>query len=268
MARTINEIQQAIIASLKSSHPELSTSKVAEWRLWAYVVAAAIYTFELILDLFRREIEEATDKVVSSTERWYAQMCYRFQNGHKLLFDDKTATAYYAQDDPSARIIRRVAIAVTQKKVFTKVAKFDAQGKIVPLSADETFNFEGYMAVIKPAGDQIEVVSTTADQIRYQMEVFYDPVIPRTTVQANVEQAIAGFKTSLSFDGTLYAQQLLDAVMAAPGVVTIDLQALLRQGADTQGEWVPVGVMSELQSGYFEYDTQSKLVLTSVKAGR
>lgn len=266
MARTIAEIQAEQAAKLEELG--LSASKASEWQLWTYVVATAIHAFELILDMFRTEIEEVASKIAGGTERWYAEMCYRFQNGYKLLFDDKTAEAYYAEDDPAARIIKVARIAVAGKKVFTKVAKLDDQGKIVPLSADEAFNFEGYMASIKPAGDQIEVVSTTADVIRYDMEVFYDPSVPRTTVQQNVTEALEAFKTSLSFDGMLYAQQLIDAVMAAEGVVTVDLRGLSRQGADTLGGFVPVGVMSELQSGYFEYDENGLLDLTSVKANR
>ena len=264
MARTIAEIQAQQATALEELG--LSASKAAEWRLWTYVVAVAIHSFELILDLFRREIEEVADKIASGTERWYREMAYRFQNGHKLLFDDKTALAYYAKDDPGARIIKMVAIAVVGKKIFTKVAKTDDQGKIVPLSADEVYNFEGYMASIKPAGDQIEVVSTTADRVRYNMEVFYNPSVPRTSVQQNVIAALEGFKTSLSFDGVLYAQQLVDAVMAAEGVVTVDLRRLSRQGADTSDEFVAVDVMSELQSGYFEYDSECRLDLTSIKA--
>ena len=37
MARTINDIQQSIITDLQTYFPKLSTSKVAEWRLWTYV---------------------------------------------------------------------------------------------------------------------------------------------------------------------------------------------------------------------------------------
>ena len=42
MARTINDIQQSIITDLKANFPNLSVSKFAEWRLWTYMVAAAI----------------------------------------------------------------------------------------------------------------------------------------------------------------------------------------------------------------------------------
>lgn len=58
MARTIKEIQDSIIDSLQQeSGLSLSTSKVAEWRLWTYVFAVVVHTFEIILDMFRIEVD-------------------------------------------------------------------------------------------------------------------------------------------------------------------------------------------------------------------
>lgn len=252
--------------TLLTERPDLSTSKVAEWRLWTYVVAVVIHAFELILDLFRAEIETAVDKVVSGTERWYAEMCYRFQNGHTVLFDDKTATWYYAEDDPDARIVKVAAISVKNKKLFIKVAKFDAQGKVGPLSAEELFNFSGYISAIKFSNDEADTISTDADMIRYNLEVFYNPAVPVTVVRQGVEQVLADFRMELSFDAKFYTQRLIDKVMRVDGVVTVDPKSFARKGADTAGEFVPVSVMTELQSGYFDFDTDSVLGLTSIKA--
>lgn len=111
MARTINEIQNEIITSLNGKKDiSLSTSKVAEWRLWTYVIAVAIHSFELILDVFKSEVDTQTNKITPGTVRWYAEMCYRFQNGHELLFDENTAMLYYQTNDPDAQIIKVVAI--------------------------------------------------------------------------------------------------------------------------------------------------------------
>lgn len=59
MARTINEIQTGINTALEAgTEVKLSTSKVAEWRLWTWIVATAIQAFEVILDLFKKEVQE------------------------------------------------------------------------------------------------------------------------------------------------------------------------------------------------------------------
>ena len=264
MARTINEIQRQIVDGLRNSHPDLSDSKVSEWRVWTYVVAVAIYSFEIILDLFRTEVNALTDRITPGTTRWYAEMCYRFQHGHELLFDEKTAMLYYAKDDPDARIIRVVAVAEGEAGLSVKVAKFDEAGKIIPLTEDERYNFAGYVDSFKFAGVETEVISTVADCIRYRLDVYYDPAVPRTTVREKVKQALDDFRISLSFDAMFYVQRLVDAVMAADGVVTVDPVSVSRQGADTEG-FLPVTVMTELYSGYFNYADDCEFTLISTK---
>lgn len=262
MARTIKEIQDNIITNLKSSGLKLSDSAVAEWRLWTYIVAAAIQAFEIILDAFRSEIDTLTNKITPGTVRWYAEMCYRFQNGHELLFDSKTAMLYYSKDDPSAKIIKVVAITEGQNLLSIKAAKLDEKGKIIPLSPDEKYNFTGYIDAVKFAGMQTDVISTTEDKIKYDLEVYFDPAIPSTTVRDNVLAALNKFKTSLGFDSMFYVQRFLDAVMSVPGVVTVDLKTLSRKGA-TAPDFADVKVCTELESGYYDYADNCKLTLIS-----
>lgn len=262
MGRTIKEIQDSILASAAAEGLHLSTSAVSESRLWAYVQAVATQAFEIALDLFRSEVDTLTNKITPGTARWYAEMCYRFQDGHELLFDNKTAMLYYAKDDPSARIVKVVAITEGDSRLSIKAAKLDSKGKIVPLSADEKHNFTGYIDAVKFAGVQTDVISTTEDKIRYDLEIFFDPAIPSTTVRNNVYEALEVFKTSLGFDSTFYTQKFIDVVMAVPGVVTADLKALSRKGA-TASDFAPVRVFTVLDSGYFDYDGQSVLTLTS-----
>lgn len=264
MARTIKEIQEAIKTDLVGGGIKLSTSAVAEWRLWTYIMATAIYAFELTLDLFRAEIDTLTNKITPGTVRWYAEMCYRFQNGYELLFDNKTAMLYYEKDVPDARIIKVVAITEAPNLLSIKAAKQDASGKIVPLSPDEKHNFTGYIDAIKFAGMQTDVISTTEDIIKYDIEVFFEPTIPSTTVRDNVLAALEVFKTSLGFDSMFYTQKFIDTIMSVPGVVTCDLKALARKGA-TAPDFVPVRVFTELASGYYDYAPDSILTLTSVK---
>ena len=256
MARTIKEIQDSIIDSLQQeSGLSLSTSKVAEWRLWTYVFAVVVHTFEIILDIFRKEVDTLVEKVTPGTVRWYAEMCYRFQNGHELLFDDEKAMLYYPEDNPDARIIKVVAIREETNRLVIKAAKRDSDGNIVPLSPEERYNFTGYIDAIKFAGVDTTIVSTTEDKIRYNLEVYYDPA---------VSAALDTFKSSQGFDSMIYRQRFIDAVMDVPGVTTCNLLAMERKGA-TDEDFSPVDICAELESGYFEYDVTSRLVFKSVK---
>lgn len=267
MARTINEIQQGMTDALSAERADLSPSATAEWRLWTWVVATAIHLFEVILDRFRTEMDEVADKITPGTVRWYVEQCYRFQNGHELLFDDRTAQLYYAVDDPAARIIDVVAVTETKEKLSIKVAKRDAQNRIVPLSSDELHNFTGYIDAIKFAGIETTTVSTNADQVRYELEVFYDPDVPVTTVRDRVLAALDAFRSDRDFNSTLYRQKFIAAAMTPDGVVTVDLKSMERKSAGME-EFAPVGVADELDAGYFDYTDDCSLTFTSIKASR
>lgn len=265
MARTTTEIQAAMHADLTASRPDLSASKTAEWRLWTWVVATAIHLFEaVVLDPFRKEIDATADKITPGTVRWYVEQCRRFQNGHELLFDPDTAQLYYAEEDPAARIIDVVAVTEAPERLSIKVAKLDTQNRIVPLSADELHNFAGYVDSIKFAGVETAVVSTSADRVRYAVEVFYDPAVPVTTVRERVLAALNAFRSALDFNSMLYRQKFLAAILAVDGVVTAELGRMERKGSSMSG-FEPVGVADELEAGYFDYTDDSVLTLTSSK---
>jgi hypothetical protein len=88
MARSITEIYSALVAD-KQSRPELdaltSTSAVAIWRLWLYVVATAIYLHERIFDQHKVEIEQIAARSIVGKLEWYAFQAQRFQLGSSIL---------------------------------------------------------------------------------------------------------------------------------------------------------------------------------------
>lgn len=252
-------------ADLSAQRSGLSTSNVAEWRLWVWVVATAIHLFEVILDQFRTEIDAAADKITPGTVRWYIDQCRRFQNGHKLLFNNTTAQMYYETDDAAARIVSVVSVREDAKKLTIKAAKTSDAGKITPLTADELHNFTGYVESIKFAGMETVVISRTADQIRYTLTVYYDPVVPATTVRDTVQAQIDAFRTSLDFNSMFYRQRLVDTIMSVDGVVTVDLQSIERKGT-SMADFAPVAVAEELEAGYFDYADGCTINLVSIKA--
>lgn len=261
MARTIKEIQEAIIEELTVCRSGLSPSSVAEWRLWTYVVAGAIHVFEVILEQFRTEVDAAADKITPGTVRWYVEQCKRFQNGHELLFNDTTAQLYYDQDDPAARIVDVVAVTEGKEYLSIKVAKLNEQNKLVPLTTDELYNFTGYIDSIKFAGIETITVSTNADKVRYNAEVYYDPAIPVTTVRERVLTALDTFRSKQDFNSMFYRQRFADAIMKVVGVTTVEIKSLERKSNSMEG-FVPVGIADELEAGYFDYTDDSTLTLT------
>ena len=265
MARTIKEIHELMASEMRASNPRLSESATAEWRLLTWVVATAIYTFEIILDMLRTEIDAEADKITPGTARWYVSQCKRWQNGHEVKFNDKTAELYYEQDDPKARLIAVVAVSELPKTLSIKVAKLNAEMAIVPLSEDELYNFTDYIDSIKFAGIETNTVSTIADLIKYDVSVFYEPSIPVTTVRTAVENALSEFRGSLDFNSMFYKQRLVDAIMAVRGVVTVELESISRK-ATNMPDFVACEVAEELASGYFDYDKDCTLNFKSIRS--
>ena len=264
MARTIAEIKQSITDNVNNSLPGLSGSRTAEWGLWAYIMAAAIHAFEVILDLFKQEINSLTSRITPGTIRWYAEMCKRFQNGDSLMFDEDTALLYYPETDEKKQIIAMAAVSETKDNDGTvlsiKVAKKDAQGHIVELNQEELYNFQAYIDAVKFAGCRTEVISTNADRIYSDLTVYHDPAIPSETVKADAEAALEQFKVSIDFDGVLYRQKLIDAVMGVNGVTTCVLSALEQHSSKDNGldAWHPIDTHATLEAGYFDWADGSK----------
>ncbi len=266
MARTINNIQESIVRTLEEKTDiKFSHSKVSEWNLWLYVIATAIHAFEIMLDLFREEIDSITDKVTTGTARWYAEMCYRFQTTGNLIFDHSTATVYYDEVNPDAQIIKVVAIKENGYNLVIKAARKEGE-QIVPLTATEREKFIIYINSIKFVGVDIQVVSETEDKVRYNIEVYYDPAYPPSVVERGVIEALDNFKTSLGFDSMIYKQRMADAVMKVAGVVTCDILSLERQWGEEDPEYKMIDVYAELHSGYFEYDEENcHITMISIK---
>lgn len=276
MARTIEQIQQGIITSLNPAGNNLSNSKVAEWRLFTYVIATAIHAFEVVLDIFRKEIEDKAYTITAGTVAWYAEMCRQFQYGHTLVYNTKTANYDYKVVDHSARIIKMVAVnerecetvidgvVYVKRELYIKVATQDTEGKMIPLSDAQRQDFIAYMKKKEVAGTSTVIITTTADIIRYNIEVFYDPAYPQQTIRDGVLAAFENYKISLSFDAKFYPQRLIDKIMSVEGVVTVDPKIIEHKTSEDNAIFKEVKVVTELASGYFEYDKKNNtLTLTT-----
>ena len=90
MARSIQDIQQLIYAQ-KAQEPALenlnSTSKVAIWRLWVYIISVAIWSLEKLFDLHRTDINKRLTELKPHTARWYRSKALAFQYGFSLSLE-------------------------------------------------------------------------------------------------------------------------------------------------------------------------------------
>lgn len=258
MARTIKQIEQTIESALVTSL-SLSSSTAAEWRMWIHAIAYAINVFEVILDVFKAEMEEVAASAVPGSLTWYSEMCYRFQYGYELLFNRTTAELYYETEDEAAKIIKIASVKETDRTLLFKVATKDEEETIVPLSDVQLLNFKNYIDSIKFAGSKTEVVSTAPDLVRYSVKVYYDPATPTPTLEDAIAESLDSFRTEQWFGGMIYSQGFIDAIMRVPGVITVNLLSLERKGTHDE-EFLPVGVRSDLYAGYFNYVEEGNVI--------
>ncbi len=263
MARTIEETKQSITDNLQASF-SLSTSAVAEWRLWVHCVAYCIHVFEVVLDVFKAEMDADAEREVAGTLTWYNDKCYGFQMGHELIFDDVTGLLRYETVDEAAQVIKIASVNVAEDNtVFFRVATKDEDGKIVPLSSRQLLNFKNYIDAIKFAGTKSQVISTDADEVRYSIRIYYNPASPVDGVRESVLAALEEFKTSQKFGGVIYSHKLTEAVASVSGVVTVKLVSLERKGSE-DSEFTPIDIMAYLHAGYFNYTEDSQLEMVSI----
>lgn len=263
MARTIQQIEESITGRLQAAF-SLSTSAAAEWRLWVHCVAYCIYNFELVLDAFKREMDADAEKEVAGTLTWYNDKCYEFQMGHELVFDTVTGLLEYEKVDESARVVKIASVNVAEDNtIMFRVATEDEEGKIVPLTSNQLLNFKNYIDAVKFAGTKSEIISTDADEVKYDIKVYYNPANPVDTVREAVLASLQEFKTSQRFGGVIYSHKMLEAVTTVTGVVTAKMLSLSRKGTE-DADFIPIDTMAYLHAGYFNYTGDSRLDMVSI----
>lgn len=248
MSRTIGQIYNEIV-SYKDTQPALSgltpvsdtstsllaaltsASKVALWRLWAFCIAAAIYTHEVLWDIFRNEVEAVIAAGHAGTARWLRDRVLEYQHGDNLVFDVATGRYVYDPVIPSNRIVAQAAVVEGNNGVVgIKVAASSGAG-LVALDNDQVAGLVSYVKLVRFAGTRFAVISGDGDVIRINAEVFYQGVFTLSVVQAAVEAAILAYLQGLPFNGEYRNSSLVDVVQAVPGVVDVVLESVQTKSA-------------------------------------
>jgi len=274
MAREISTIYDEIISE-KSKRLELkehnSDSRVSIYNGWAYVVAVAIHSFEVILDIFKDDIEQIVSTKVSGTAPYYVSKAYEFQDGDNLTVSDDGLSLGYDSVDESKRIITRASYEQTtvsglnlDQQLIIKVAKGEP-GSLIPLSPEEKVRFSSYLNDIKFAGTNILAVSKIGDVLIPRLTVFHNGSLDDSVILTNVSKAITDFSKELTFDSSFYVSKLLAAIMAVPNVtdvfndpVAVPAQGVFIRSYNDSGVIQPeveVERVTQLESGYVREST-------------
>lgn len=231
MARTIAEIQDAIIAEIQADSNLsglTSVSSTAIWRLITRVVASAIFAFEVINDAFRLALLDEVNAMKPHTLRWYQEKAKAFQYGSDLPegSDEYDNTAL---DDATVAAQKLVAAAAATEeggKVKIKVAGVNnLTRQFVTLDTPVYNAFTSYMNEIRDAGVVLETLNILGDKLTIAATIYYDPlVLTSTGARADaasatpVQDAIKAYLKALPFNGMLIRSALFDVLQAVDGV--------------------------------------------------
>lgn len=247
MARAFNDIQQSILDA-RAAAPELSalqvltsqeqqitgansTSKVANWRLWVYVFAMALFILERLFDVHRKEVEDRIAQTRPHTASWYRNMALNFLYGVELVPE----TDYYNTSDmteeqlQAARIIANAApvkeVLYGNGRLRMKVVKL-VNNEYAPLTSEELTAFAAYMNTVADAGTLVEPTSAPGDMLKLKMTVYYDPMVLNPlgqrldgTDNTPVQNGIKAFLKSLKFNGSYINTRLENELENIDGVI-------------------------------------------------
>lgn len=230
MARTIAEINDSIIAGI-GNQTELSvlnsTSKVAIYRLFAYVISVAMWIHENLWDQAKAELEALVNYAIPGTAQWYRQKAFDFQLNDSL--EALNNFQVYNTIDESKQIVKYASATESLGTLVLKVAK-ETNGQPAKLDTNELDAFTAYIGQVKFAGTKVFCRSGDPEQISIAMKVYYNPLyISENGTQIGdngvspVEDAINQYVTNLPWNGKFYNSTLVDVVQKVNGVVDVEL---------------------------------------------
>ncbi len=270
MARSIATIYNQIISTASQStelQQMTSSSKVAIWRLWAWVTAAAIFIVETSFDLLPAEINSILASQKSARLLWYRWISMQFQYGDVLNVSDHGAISY-SKIDSSKQIIKQCNPTENGDGIVLKIATVDTNNILCPLSTDQLNSYSVYIAKVKIAGAHVFIRNRQADKIKIVGIVYFNPLIMRpdgTLISDNsrpVDNLLADFLRNMSFDGLLRRTDITAAAKnTAVGVVDFKL-INLQYCANDSGEYNEIDVSYAPESGYFKVDDLFPLATT------
>lgn len=231
MARTINEIQQEIIA-YKNAQPELaaynSTSHRAIWLLWTYVIAVAIAIHEQLLDVYTATLESLLATLPAANRLWVQKKMFEFQYSatDPQVIQLIDAVPQYPVINENLRIITGCSVNSTlPNEVEVKVVKGNPYQA---LTTAEKNAAQDYINTIGIAGVNYNVISLNADTLFVTADVYYKGQYS-ATIQDIVLTSVENYLQSLSttdLQGVLKISDLENAIRNATGVTDVFLRVV------------------------------------------
>lgn len=265
---SLNTLQPNIDSAQTLLTDVTTTSKVSRWRFWLWVVASCANAVDVVMDLFKIDLEGISKKSRYGTIPWYVQKAYEFQYGDALVFQDLEWK--YSPINLNNRIIKRAAGQEDGNTVNLKFAALSG-GLPVQLSAPQKAAVTAYFEneKLKPAGVKLNIISDPPDELRFFAFINYDPMILTANGDSilnpgsfPVQAAINKYLNDLNdaFNGVFELSTAIDKIQLVTGVTSAYINsAQARYGAN------PFQAFSQrylANAGYMKIDPTTPLSST------
>ena len=241
--------------------------------IWFFIVATCNWLSFQFFGQHKIDITNILKENRAHRPNWYATMAKNFQYGHKLVAD----TDYYdntglteAQIEAS-RIVKFAAAVEPKDKSITylKIAT-EQNGVKQPLNNNQLIAFKSYLIdEIPDAGVRLEIINAPADQMRLEIDIYYDAMILDSEGQMldggssqPIQDAIRNYLSNLPFNGLYTNQSLIDVLQKVSGVEQAELiSAASKYGTYT--EFRPINARIMPHAGYYMI-TDNNLILNFI----
>lgn len=231
---TVNEIKEEILvkkAEYESLNGLNSTSKVAIYNLWAYVVAFIIWVQYTFFEIYQQEIDEKIRAQKVYTQLWFRDQALAYRHGHPLVRNgynlEYSDDGYTDEEIETAMVVKRAAVieleVTNQTFLFVKCAT-EVDGNLAILEEAQKQGLVDYFKRIKPAGTKLEVFSDNADDLRLTIDFYYDPLLLTETGtridgtnNTPVQDTIRGYLKNLRFNGEFSVAEIEDIIQNVSG---------------------------------------------------
>lgn len=277
MARTINQIQSSMLQELnkakeleglqvltdseKTSLSDLnSTSKVAVWRLFMYVVAVSVWLIEKSFDLLKIEVEKILSLLKPHGANWYREKTLKFQYGYSLkekdYYDNSALTTLEIKN---SKVVKYAAVVEINSKLFIKVAG-EKNGERAQLTPEQEEALTLYLKLVRDAGVKIEVVNRKPDLLSLEIDAYYNPLELDSqgaridgTDNEPLQNGIRQYLKEFEFNGELVLTKLTDHLQTVKGIRMPKItNAMFKYG--NQKDWTPINETYQTDAGHMKIE--------------
>lgn len=246
MARSIATIQQQLTDGLVSAAAAVGwTLTPSEWstydykKLFIYVVAVCMATFEQLWDAFTADTEALIATAAPQTKAWFQAQMFKFQysatDPQQVQLDTTTLAPYYPTINTDYQVIKYAS--VNTGGLGTTLIKIAGAGPAA-LDSFTVSAAQSYVDTIANPGLTYYVSSSNADQIYIEAQVYYIGMYS-AVILGYIKASIANYLQNIPFDGVVSLIDLEIAIRKTQGVNNVVMQNVqIRTDAQAFGDGI------------------------------